>query len=721
LKTLRSLLVVFLALPLSSGCGSSAVSNRDLVELAAGALVSSETALLDFGARDSRPHLVAGWSEDETATDGTSFVWATGASSRLRLFIAEPRPLELSFRSWPFRFPGAPPQRLTLELNGAPLAELTLEDPPAEYRLPLPASVQIEGDNVLEVVYAYHHSPRESLPDASDPRSLSVGWDWLKLEGATAAPGSIASGDALALPYGARVDYTLDIPRGSRLELDAVRPWGEEGASPYLAISIRTLSSREDRNVPGTSRGLALPLASESGLVALSFQARTGGGPIEGEGGLLLRRPVVVSQTSEVLDSPSPSHRPNVIVVLIDTLRADHLGCYGYGKETSPAIDAFAKDASLFERAFAQSSWTKPSVASLLTGLLPRSHTANRREDALPGEALTLAERLGALGYRTAGFVTNTNVAAEFGFAQGFETYELLLDADERLGYARAEVLVDRALALLEERGEEPFFLYLHFTDPHDPYTFTPGGKESVGSTDFMEALEAGEIPSDARTREKLLELYDEKIRYLDRELGRLFDDLRKMELYRDSLIVLVSDHGEEFEEHGWWRHGKTLYQEQLHIPFLVKWPEGAAAGRRLQNAVQQVDLVPTVLDFLGEPLPRDLPGRSLYRLVESAGTFDPVVSSYLHSDGREVESVVYRGQKLVRTLVYDREAPPFALFDLANDGGETKNLLEMQRPAFDFLDSLLRRPVEGPELAAVPAAIDEATRRRLEALGYIR
>lgn len=709
-----------IALALSFGCAPSRTTRQDLAELASGARVLSETAVLDFGARDVRPGLVSGWSGDETATDGTSFVWATGASSRLRLFVAEPRPLELSFRAWPFRFPGAPPQRLTLVLNGAPLSELTLGDSPAEYRLALPASLQIEGDNVLDVVYAYHHSPRESLPGASDPRSLSVGWDWLHLEGAIAPPGAIASGDALALPYGTRVDYTLDIPRGSRLEIDAVRPWGEEGAEPYLAFSSGALSSREDRKVPGSSRGLELPLASEGGVVLLSFQARTGGGRIAGDGGLLVLRPVVVSNTVEDGHSPFPRRRPNVIVVLIDTLRADHLGAYGYEKDTTPNIDAFAQDASLFERAFAQSSWTKPSVASLLTGLLPRTHTANRREDALPEEAMTLAERLRGLGYRTAGFVTNTNVAAEFGFAQGFETYELLLDEDQRLGYARAEVLVERCLAWLGVERKGPFFLYLHATDPHDPYTFAPGGRETVGSTDFMEALEAGEIPSNAATREKLLELYDEKIRYMDRELGRFFDALRNKGLYQDSLVVLVSDHGEEFAEHGWWRHGKTLYQEQLHVAFLVKWPEGAAAGRRLRDVVQHVDLVPTVLDFLGEPLPNLLPGRSLYRLVESGAAFDPVVSSYLRSDGREVESVLYREQKLVRTLVYDREVPPFALFDLTNDGAETRNLIETRRPAFDFLDSLLRRPVGGPELAPVKAAIDEVTRRRLEALGYI-
>ena len=691
------------------------------MELVSGALVSSETALLDFGVRDSRSYLLSGWSGDETATDGTSFVWATGASSRLRLFIAEPRPLALSFRAWPFRFLGAPPQRLALELNGAPVAEVALLDSPSEYRVPLPVELQREGDNTLDITYAYHQSPRVVMPGASDPRRLSVGWDWLRVEGAMTPAGALARGEALALPYGARVDYVLELPPGSRLEVEGVRPWGEEGRSPFLTVSTRTLSSGEDRRVPASSQGLTLPVASEGGLAMLSFQARTGGGGIEGDGGLLLRRPVVVSGASDVAHSPSPSRRPNVIVVLVDTLRADHLGCYGYGKTTSPNIDAFAKDASLFERAFAQSSWTKPSVASLLTGLLPRSHTANRREDALPGEALTLAERLGGLGYRTAGFVTNTNVAAEFGFAQGFERYELLLDEDERLGYARAEVLVAQALSWLEEEPKEPFFLYLHATDPHDPYTFAPGGRESVGSTDFMEALEAGEILSDRATREKLLELYDEKIRYVDRELGRLFDDLRTRGLYQSSFIVLVSDHGEEFEEHGWWRHGKTLYQEQLHVPFLVKWPEGAAAGRRIGDLVQHVDLVPTVLDFLGEPVPDDLPGRSLSRVVETGAALDPVSSSYLRSDGREVESVVYRGHKLVRTFVYDRYAPALALFDLASDGAEKTSLLEERRPAFELLDALLRRPAGGQGLAPVPAAIDETTRQRLEALGYIR
>ena len=129
-----------LTLLLSTGCAPSRTATQDLVELSRRALVEGETALLDFGERDSRPHLVSGWSEDETATDGTSFVWATGASSSLRFFIAEPRPLQLSFRSWPFRFPGAPPQRLKLELNGAPLAELTLLDSPSEYRVPLLAS-----------------------------------------------------------------------------------------------------------------------------------------------------------------------------------------------------------------------------------------------------------------------------------------------------------------------------------------------------------------------------------------------------------------------------------------------------------------------------------------------------------------------------------------------------------------------------------------------------
>ncbi len=696
-----------LAATLFSGCGPPRTT-EDLVKLFPEARFEAETAHLDFGTREARSHLVSGWSDEEIATDGTTFVWAKGASSSLRLFIAEPRPLEMRFRSWPFRFPGAPAQVLKLSLNGTPFSELTLEDVPAEYRVAVPATHQVEGDNTLDIDYAYHRSP-----GASDPRSLSAGWDWLRIEGALPTPGSIARGDALALPYGARVEYLLDLPAGGRLAIDGVRPWGSEGANPHLALSLQTVSRRENRDVAGSSRGIEISL--DEGLVALSLQARTGGGRFDGEGGLLVRRPVVSHEGSPTPRSASPGARPNVILIVIDTLRADHLGAYGYEKRTSPNIDLFGKDSTVFENAFAQSSWTKPSVASLLTGLLPRSHTANRREDALPDEALSLAERLLALGYRTVGFVTNTNVASEFGFAQGFETYELLLDPDERLGYARAGVLVSRALAWLADERRGPFFLYLHATDPHDPYTFTPGGKETVGSTDFMEALEAFDTPSTPALQKELLDLYDEKIRYADGELGKLFDKLRDSGLYERSLIVLVSDHGEEFFEHGWWRHGKTLYQEQLHVPFVVKWPQGTKARGRMSAVVQHVDLVPTVLDVLGEPKASDLPGRSLAASADG----DPIVWSYLRSDGREVESVIYRGRKLLRTFVYDREAPAFALFDLTRDSGETRNVLETERPAFDLLDALLRRPVEG--LTPVPAAIDETTRRRLEALGYIR
>jgi arylsulfatase A-like enzyme len=718
-RSFRKALVPAAAVALLSGCAPSKTTQQDLVELFPQARLEAETGLLDLGGPAARPYLVSGWSADERSAEGRSFVWAIGDSSRLRLFISEPRPLELSFLSWPFRFPRAPSQQISLRLNGAHVADVPLEDSSRVYRVSLPAEFQLAGDNVLEVAYRYHRSPRETLAGAVDPRELAVGWDWIRVEGAVEAPESIVDGESLKLPYGVRLEYVLDLKPESRLELGEVLPWGKQGPDPHLAVSTRTLSARDDRNVQGSSSRIEIPLSEERGLVALTLQARMGGGGIEREGGLLVKRPVVISRTLENAVAASRESKPNVVWIVVDTLRADHLGAYGYPGDTTPNIDTLAADASLFEQAFAQSSWTRPSVATLLTGLLPQSHTALGRGDALPTDAVTIAERLSRLGYRTAGFVTNTNVAAEFGFSQGFQTYELLLDEDGKL-YAPAERVFARALDWLREARGEPFFLYVHATDPHDPYTPHRGGTESLGSTDFMEALEAGRIPSEQTTRDSLIALYDGKIRHLDRELGKFLEEMKRGGRYQDAMIVLVSDHGEEFEDHGWWRHGKTLYQEQLHVPLLIKWPNGFAAGVRVPDVVQQIDLVPTVLDRVGAAPGDDLPGRSLHRLLASKAESEPAVWSYLRSDGREVESVTYRGRKLVRTLVYDREVAAFALFDLARDRSETRNLVDADRTAFEFLEVLLRRSSPGPDLAPQPAAIDETTRRRLEAMGYL-
>ena len=439
----------------------------------------------------------------------------------------------------------------------------------------------------------------------------------------------------------------------------------------------------------------------------------------------MLRTPVIVTSTAPT-DTivASVERRPNIIVYLIDTLRADHLSCYGYAKST-PRIDALAADGTLFERALAQSSWTKPATASILTGLHPRAHTANQREDGLPAAVRTLPEDLQELGYQTAALVVNANVSRTFGFDQGFDTFELLLHDDGILG-ARGDQLIDRAVDWIATRPtDEPFFLYLHTADPHDPYATTGFHSEGFGSVSFMESLEDGRVTLSPDELIRLVELYDEDVAFADVQFGRFIHALKSEGLYDDALIVLVSDHGEEFDDHGRWRHGKTLYGEQLDVPLIIKWPQGTGAGRRVRNLAQHIDLVPTVLDYVGGPRRSGLLGRSLWRLVDNkpGGPYgrEPAVLSYLLLDGREVESVVVGNDKLIRYLDYDRPIVPYQLFDVETDRKEATSLARDRSRRARFLEGYLRHAAPTSVAAPTPVVIDEDTKRQLRALGYIR
>ncbi len=674
-----------------------------------------ETAIVDFGGEDARELFVSGFSGNETTGDSVSFVWSDGGESELRLSLSEPRALSLTFRYWPFGFDGAPGQTLTLVLNDHELTKLELASEPGEYHVSLPVEYQVGGDNKLRFLYGYHRAPSEVISGVSDDRRLGVGWDWLRVDGAFEAEDPLVGGaDATAamnLPAGVRIDYFVRPSPDSRFVVDAVRP-EKEGA---LTVSADTLSTHVERRFDAPSRRAELELPSSGEITRISLQAFSED--------VVLQRPVIVTSTAQT-DTivASVERRPNIIVYLIDTLRADHLSCYGYSKST-PRIDALAVDGTLFERALAQSSWTKPATASILTGLHPRAHTANQREDGLPAAVRTLPEDLQELGYETAALVVNTNVSAIFGFDRGFDTFELLLHDDGILG-ARGDQLIDRAVDWVETRPKdaEPFFLYLHTADPHDPYATAYFDSDAFGSVSFMESLEDGRVTLSPDELTRLVELYDEDVAFADSQFGRFIDALKAEGLYEDALIILVSDHGEEFDDHGRWRHGKTLYGEQLHVPLIIKWSQGKGAGRRIHNLAQHIDLVPTVLDYVGGPRRSGLLGRSLWRLVD-AGPYgrEPAVLSYLLLDGREVESVVVGNDKLIRYLDYDRPIAPYQLFDVEMDRREATTLARDRSRRADFLEGYLRHAAPTPEVAPAPVVIDEDTERQLRALGYIR
>jgi arylsulfatase A-like enzyme len=417
--------------------------------------------------------------------------------------------------------------------------------------------------------------------------------------------------------------------------------------------------------------------------------------------------------------------RPHVFLYLVDALRADHLGCYGYARPTSPSVDGFSRKATVY-RAIAPSSWTKPSVAALFTGRSPIAHQAQDRGDALPAGTVTLAERMREAGYRTYALYGNAWIGGTFGIDAGFEERLLLPARSDRL---TGEI----AARLRRLRPEERLFAYVHTIDPHAPYEPTPGYRwrfAPPGST--LRRISAVQLEDEAararrgepvppRRIEEVTALYDAEVAFNDRQFGRFLDALKRRGLYDESLIVFTADHGEELFDHGGVAHGHTLFREVLEVPLIVKWPRGTEPlSQTNASPVSLLDVLPTVLDCAGLPLPPDLEGRSLLRTVAETPRAGRGITSYLDLDGVQLQSVTEGRWKLVRTGPLDSPRARLDLFDL-DAGRETSELQALHpdvagRLAAQLAAEAARRPRTPPPQAVLPATVVD----RLRALGYL-
>lgn len=347
----------------------------------------------------------------------------------------------------------------------------------------------------------------------------------------------------------------------------------------------------------------------------------------------------------------TPEPRPsNVLVYLVDTLRADHLGLYGYGRDTSPQLDAFARDAVVYDAAYTPASWTRPATATLLTGRYPLAHGAITRANALDPGIPLLGEYLGRAGFATAAFVTNVNVLPVWGFGRGFDDF---YDIDSETWRARSDQVNEVVLEYLDAHPAERFFYYVHTRDPHEPYEPPP-------------PFDSLWPPGDENPER---DLYDAEIRANDAAFGELLDALRERGLYDDTVIVFTSDHGEELHDRGKLGHGFSLFEEAVRIPLVVKYPGNAGAGMRVEPPVSLVDVVPTLLAALGAGPPQDPDGidlRSAALAEPRALFFD--LNLLLKGTRHVMDAVLLGRHKLVETV---EPAPQSALFDLANDPGE--------------------------------------------------
>jgi arylsulfatase A-like enzyme len=443
--------------------------------------------------------------------------------------------------------------------------------------------------------------------------------------------------------------------------------------------------------------------------------------------------------------SPSP---PNVLFIVIDTLRADRLGAYGSSRGLTPFLDELAQRGTLFRNAFAASSWTPPSVASLFTSRLPTQHRIVTGQARLADQEITLAEKLAAQGYTTAGFSANLRLTIKLGFAQGFDHW-----VHHPLGpiKPRGSVLRKESIAWVDgpcaARRPAPCVVYLQYMEPHAPYQ----APEPYRSRFARAEASAGEMAaanrkvvrlklSDISDREaELLEAaYDAEVAAVDAELRLLFAELEQRRFLDDAIILITADHGEEFKDHGSFSHGSSLYNEVVRVPLILLAP-GLRGGEVVEDNVSLIDVAPTILDLLHLPPEPAFEGRSLVPLLRARQSPIGRIGGWLAGDEQATDDALilleleYGGWVDRRRhtagvidgkakLLLDQRRQSTEVFDLAADPRELAPRPSSDPAATNLAEALAERQskLQKPRPAAgEKGTVDEGVKEKLRALGY--
>jgi arylsulfatase A-like enzyme len=403
------------------------------------------------------------------------------------------------------------------------------------------------------------------------------------------------------------------------------------------------------------------------------------------------------------------SSRPNVILIVVDAMRPDHLGCYGYQRPTSPNMDLLAERSVKFETAITQAPWTKGAFSSIFTSLYPFQHSVTDWESVMPDSQVTLPEILKEHGYDTRCVINMIGLAGRFGVLSGFD--EIVERGNK---YRDAAETTDMAIRMMRE-SSGPFFLVVHYFDTHEPYRppvnyvdmirhesdpdpFSRRRRKPGGSGEHEESGESRLVPSDDEILNDML-LYDGCIRYVDNEIGRILSFIDDAGLEENTFLVVTADHGEAFWEHGIAGHGANVYDEAIRVPLIVHYPEAMAMTGRVEEQVAHVDIMPTILEFLGIEDDHHREGTELRSLIET-GRRIRRGDTFLPRSATLCECTVRRapGTKCIRTeerkLILEPTTSLVELFNLKDDPGETTNLWNTRG---EVGNSMIRKMFEIP------------------------
>jgi len=401
------------------------------------------------------------------------------------------------------------------------------------------------------------------------------------------------------------------------------------------------------------------------------------------------------------------SHFSNIFLIVIDSLRFDHLGCYGYHRETSPAIDKIAGEGITFDRVMSQSSWTKPSVSSLLTSTYPEIHGVKSIEDRLSTQETFLPTILKKFGYVTGCIQTNPFLNAESGFNQDFDFYLELFENTPGICKPRINEAINAVFDWVDQFTTNPFLLYLHVLDTHNPYA-PPKEFNRFGNTER--------------------DLFDGEVRFVDYYIGRIRSYIALKGLREKTIFIITSDHGEEFGEHGHSYHAKHLYEEVLRVPLIISSPALIPSGLSIPTQVRSLDIVPTILDLLGIPPLAKHQGESLLPLLNLAPTpARPAISQIGEQNCAEGKTELVALTTGDYKLIWNKKTDTQELYHLQTDPREENNIAygekEKTQELQSQLGSLLQNTDEMPfhyKPTPKKVSFDEELLKRLRGLGYL-
>ena len=435
--------------------------------------------------------------------------------------------------------------------------------------------------------------------------------------------------------------------------------------------------------------------------------------------------------------------KPNIILVIADALRWDHLGYYGNSRNTSPNIDRIAREGIIFNRAYAQGNWTLASTVTLFTSLYPTSHNVFSKKRVIAKESKTLIENLKVAGYRTAGFSKNHFFWGNFGFHRGFDCFyfgqnnficklwpSVISAILRRLFMPTDENLTRQALSWIKSNKSHRFFIYLHYMATHVPYRIPKAYEEIYvkeqipDRVDFPHKRYHPNVKINPGQKKNLIDRYDGAIRFVDDQIGKLLDILQSLDLKEDTLLIITGDHGEAFGEHDDWTHGHTLYQETIRIPLIVWYPKMGCNQMRSNELAGLIDIKPTILNIVGIRQSEIYQGENLIsQITKEDGLYQQKGSR------EEIFSEGKRGLRCIITstnwkLISNKAKGKIELYNLEQDPEEKHNVFNLYPEIAKNLQGRLASKFEEFEKQALrpgKASISAQTMRELKSLGYIQ